>query len=153
MFHFYAWRPIVTPEGEGWKWFRGIHPTWVDRCLMQSSWRNCKPSSQFCFPNFSTFSLSCWEAILITPEREAWKWERGIFQTRVDWVPGAFKLDHLQPFEPIFSQIVQLFPLSCREVKFLLLKGEFSQPEWIGCLGHSSWTICNQLSQFCCSNF
>ena len=75
--------------------------------LGHSTWAICSPLSQFCSPNFPTFSLSSWRANSYYP-REG-KAENG--------------------------------------------KGEFSQHEWIGCLGHSSWTMCSPLSQFCSPNF
>ena len=79
--------------------------------------------------------------------------------------PGAFKLNHLQPVKPI------VFPKFCNF--FILILGspilitperkadngkmEFSQSKsetqgfkW---LGHSNWTICSVLSQFCSLNF
>ena len=59
------------------------------------------------------------------------------------------------------AQILSTFSLSCWEANSYYPragkaengKGELSQPEWIGCLGHSSWTICSFLSQFCWPNF
>merc|ERR1712024_144441 len=79
-------------------------------------------------------------------------------------VPGAFKLDHLQPVEPI------LFPKFYNFFTFIL-GGQFLLPqranngksgthptlkldetEGFGCLGHSNWTICSLLSHFCSDN-
>ena len=37
-------------------------------CLGHSNWTICSPLSPFCSEIFSTFSLSYWEPILITPE-------------------------------------------------------------------------------------
>ena len=53
---------------------KGIHPTtktdWTEGfgCLGHSNWTICSLLSQFYFPNFTTFSLSYWRPILITPE-------------------------------------------------------------------------------------
>ena len=56
-------------------------------------------------------------------------WYRG------DWVPGAFKLDHLQPFEPILSKRIFNFFTFILGGQFLLpqkannQKREFFQPQ------------------------
>ena len=92
----------------------GIHPTSKlnetrgFQCLGHSNWTICSPLSPFCPRKFSTFSLSYWEANSYYPRGPIWRkgnssnfkigWDRGVS------VPGAFKLDHLQPFEPILSQ-------------------------------------------------
>ena len=60
------------------------------------------PVNQFYFPNFTTFSLSYWRPILITPESgrlKMGKWNSPILSGIS--VAGAFKLEHLQPVEPI----------------------------------------------------
>ena len=76
------------------------------QCLGHSNWTICIPLIPFCSRNFPTFSSSYWEANsyyprgLIMGKRDSSnfkiEWDRG------DWVPGASKLDHLQPFKPIF---------------------------------------------------
>ena len=92
----------------------GIHPTLkLDEtegfgCLGHSNWTICSPMSPFSSKRFSTFSLSYWEANSYYPRGPIMEkgnscnfkigWDRGLS------VPGAFKLDHLQPFEPILSQ-------------------------------------------------
>ena len=84
------------------------------------------------------------------------EWDKGFS------VPLAFKLDHLQPIEPI------LFLKNFNFFKFIL-EGQFLLPqrannqktptpnldetEGFRCLGHSNWTICSLLSQFCSPNF
>ena len=75
-------------------------------CLGHSNWTICSLLSQFCSPNFQTFSLLYWGPILITPER------------------GRLKM------------------------------GKWNSPnqreaKGFQCLGHSNWTICTLLSQFC----
>ena len=73
LFPFHTGRPIlVTPEGQYWE--KGIHPTPKlndtegFQCLRHSNWTISSPWSPFCFRKFSTFSLSYWGPILITPE-------------------------------------------------------------------------------------
>ena len=66
-------------------------------------------------------------------------------------------LDNLLPFEPIllpnfFNALTfmlggQLNILPQREGIAANGKGELSQPEWIGCLGHLRWTICTVWEQ------
>ena len=76
------------------------------------------PLRQFCFNIFPTFPLSYWWAIYYYPR---WlimgkgnssnlktEWDRGFT------VPGAFKLDHLQPIERL------LFPYFCNFSTFIL---------------------------------
>ena len=80
-------------------------------------------------------------------------------------MPGAFKLDHLQPVEPI------LFRNFCISFTFILgdhfllpqranNRGwensptpKFDRTEGFQCLGHSNWTICSLLSPFCSEIF
>ena len=60
--------------------------------------------------NFANFSLSCWGAQSYYPRGLIMgKWISSNFRIewdRGDWVPGASKLDLLQPFKPILSQII-----------------------------------------------
>ena len=129
-------------------------------CLGHSNWTICILLSHFCSPNFPTFSLSYWEANSYYPRglilgkgnspnfRNGW--HRGI------WVPGAFKLDHLQPF--IF-QILQPFHFSTGR-HFLLPqranyeKREFSQlQKWTRQRGLSAWGIQSGPFAACWVNF
>ena len=68
---------------------------------------------KFCSENFPTFSLSYWGSILNTPEGPILRKEISpkfkIGWYREHWVPGAFKLDHFQPFEPILLQNISNF--------------------------------------------
>ena len=84
------------------------------QCLGGSNWTICSPLSQIHSEHFQTFSLSYWGPILITPEGQLWEkgnscnfqygWDRGVS------VPGAFKLDQLQPFKPLlFWEISNFF--------------------------------------------
>ena len=76
------------------------------RCLRHSNWNICIPLNPFCSNDFPSFSLSYWEANSYysrgpimgkgnssNPKSE---WDRGFS------VPGAFKLDHLQPLKAPF---------------------------------------------------
>ena len=87
------------------------------------------------------------------------EWDMGF------WVPGAFKLDHLQPLEPILLwQFFNFFTFILGS-QFLLPqranngKGEFFQPKKVDeteefqCLRHSNWTSCIPLNHFCSRNF
>ena len=80
-------------------------------------------------------------------------------------MPGAFKLDHLQPFKPIlFWEIFNFFTFILGS-QFLLPQRanygsweNFPSPnmdktEGFQCLGHSNWTICSPLSPLCSEIF
>ena len=79
----------------------------------------------------------------------------------VFWVPGVFKLDHLQPFKPIlyrkFSNFWLLYwgrPIPYYPRKMRKWNSpNLGETQDFGCLGHSNWTICSPLSQFCTENF
>ena len=106
-------------------------------CLGHSNWTICTLLSQFYFPNFTTFSLSYWGAISYYPRRPIMRkgnspnskigWYRGVS------VPGAFKLDHLQPVKPILFFNFSNFCTFILGGHFFLPqkanneKGEFSQ--------------------------
>ena len=74
-------------------------------CLGDSNWTICSHLSQFCSAKFQTFPLSYWRAISYYPRGPIMgkgnssnlntEWDRGFT------VPRAFKLDHLQPIQPI----------------------------------------------------
>ena len=81
-------------------------------------------------------------------------WCRGVS------VPGAFKLDHLQPVKPIlFSKFSNFFtfilerPILITPERGRLKMGKWNSPNLsktkvFQCLGHSNWTICSLLSCF-----
>ena len=124
-----------------------------------------QPIKPLLFPNFPSFPPSYWEANSFYPigliirkgHSSNFKigWDRG------DQVPGAFKLDHLQPLEPILSQKIFNFSTFILGGQFLLPqranngKREFIQLQNLmrqrgyQCLGHSNLTICSPLSPFC----
>ena len=80
-------------------------------------------------------------------------------------VPGAFKLDHLQPFRPIlfwnFSNFFTfilgnqfLLPQRANNGKRgILPTSNIGDCGGFQCLGHSNWTHCSPLSPFCSENF
>ena len=148
----------------------GIHPTSkLDetegfQCMGHSNWTICSSLSPFCCRQFSTFSLSYWEANSYYPRRLIMgKGNSSNF--KIEWdkvfsVPGAFKLNHLQPIEPILFQNIFNFFTFILEGQFLLPQranrgfSQFPNPnmdetEGFQCLGQSNWTICSPLSHFC----
>ena len=96
-------------------WERGVflitemNETGGSGCLGHSNRTICSPLSPFCSGKFQFVSPLYWEAPRRLIVRKGSfpnsrnEWDRGF------WVPGAFKLDHLQPFEPFCSCN---FPLS-----------------------------------------
>ena len=84
LFHFHAGRPILinypregkTENGKG----EFSQTEWIG-CLEHSMWTICSPLSQFCCPNLSTFSLSCWEASSYYPREGMAENGKGEFQT------------------------------------------------------------------------
>ena len=79
-------------------------------------------------------------------------------------VPGALKLDHLQPVEPILFgnfpiiSFSYLGPILITPESGGLKMGKWNSPNLsarVGsqCLGHSNWTIYSLLSQFCLEIF
>ena len=96
-------------------------------CPGHSNWANCRLLSHFCSPNFPIFSLSCWEANSYYPRGLILRkgnspnfrngWDRGV------WVPGAFKLDNLQPVKPL------LFPQFSNFFTFILERPILITPE------------------------
>ena len=95
-------------------------------CLGHSNWTICSLLSHFCSHNFPTFSVSYWDAIsyypreLILRKGNSCNFRNG--QDRGVWVPGAFKLDHLQPVRPL------LFPQFSNFFTFIL-GGQFLLPQ------------------------
>ena len=77
-------------------------------CLGHSNWTICSPISQFCSPDFLTFSLLYWWAHsyysrgLIMGKGNSPNSRNG--RCRGFSVQGALKLDHLQPVELILFQ-------------------------------------------------
>ena len=81
-------------------------------------------------------------------------WDRGV------WVPGAVKLDHLQPFKPILFWKFHHFLFSCPRAHFLYSPGNWENgilPTWVRHKGlsargiqtivsHSGWE--NSISPF-----
>ena len=91
-----------------------------------SNWTICIPLSHFCFHKISTFSPSYWEANSYYPRGPIMgKGDSSNF--KIEWdkgfsVPVAFKLDHLQPIEPIlFQKIFNSFSF--------ILGGQFLLPQ------------------------
>ena len=146
-----------------------MHETEGFQCLGHSNWTTCSPLSQFCPEHFQTFSLSYWGAHSYYPRGLIMRkgnspnsrngWDRGVS------VPGAFKLDHLQPFKPILFWNFSNFFTFILGSQFLLPqranngKREILPTSNIGdsggfqCLGHSNWTSCSPLSPFCPEQF
>ena len=96
------------PRGQ---WERGEFPiqkqneTAGFECLGHSNQTICSPLSPFCSGNFQFVSPLYWEANSYYPRgpivrkgsfpNSKSEWDRGFS------LPGAFNLDHLQPFKPI----------------------------------------------------
>ena len=101
-----------------------LSKTKVFQCLGHSNWTICSPLSPICSVNFPTFSLLYWEANSYYPrERKAENEKREITRNGWDprvWVPGAFKLDHLQPLKPILFRNFSNFCTFILEGQFLL---------------------------------
>ena len=79
-----------------------------------SNWIICSLLSQFCFSNFTTFSLLLWEANSYYPRRRIMRKgnspnPRNGLDRKIS-VPEAFNLDHLQLVKPIlFSKFYNFF--------------------------------------------
>ena len=91
-----------------------------------SNWTICSLLGQICYPNFSTFPLSSWEANSYYP-REG-KAEKGKMEftqpecKRGILVLGEFKLDHLQHAKPILFNKFSNFST-------FILAGQFVLPQ------------------------
>ena len=118
IFQLLYWGSILIAPERGWlkvgKWnSSNLRAREEFLCLGHSNWTICNLLSQFCSINFPTFSLLYWGPILITPESGGLKKGKMEFsQPKCErWisVPGAFKLDHLQPVEPILFCIFSNF--------------------------------------------
>ena len=80
-------------------------------------------------------------------------------------MPGAFKLDHLQPFKPIlFRKFSSFFTFILGSPFLLPQRANFGSwenfpfpnmddTEGFQCLGPSNWTTCSPLSPFCSKEF
>ena len=101
LFHFHVGRPIlITPEVGMLKMGKGNSPNlsrlgvWgIQVGQYTGLWAN------FVSHIFQLFHFHAWRPILFTQEGRRLKMGKGIFPNWVDWVPGTFKLDCLQPFE------------------------------------------------------
>ena len=95
-------------------------------CLGHSNWTICSPLHLSHSQIIPSFSLSYWEANSYYPRglimgkgnspNFKTGWDRGV------WVPGAFKLDHLQPIKPL------LFP-NFYNFFIFILGGQFLLPQ------------------------
>ena len=121
-------------------------------CLRHSNWTICITLGPSSSKNFQTFLLSYWEANSYYP--------RGLIMgngespnSRIEWewhfsVPGAFKLDRLQPIEPTLSLWFSNFSTFILGGQFLLPqranngKREFTQLQnWMRQRIFSAWGI------------
>ena len=120
--------------------------------LGHSNWTICSQMRTFCSRGFSNFSVSYWEANSYYP--------RGLIMGKgdssnfkIEWdkgfsVPGAFKLDHLQPIEPILFQKIFNFFTFILGGQFLLPQrannrrwGFIQLPNWMKQGVFSAWGI------------
>ena len=86
LFHLYTGSKFLLPQRvEDWKWNSpNLSETEGFQCLGRSNWTICSPLSQFCPPNFPTFSLLYRRGQFLLPQREkGWKWGNGILPTGV----------------------------------------------------------------------
>ena len=79
-------------------------------------------------------------------------------------VPGAFKLDHLQPVKPIlFFKFYNFFTFILGANSYYAGEGWLKMGKWkspfmgerkgFQCLGYSTWTMCSLFSWICSPNF
>ena len=112
------------------------------QCLWLSNWTTCSLLSQFCSEIFPTFDFHTWGSMSM-----------------------AFKLDHLQPVEPIlFWKIFNFFTFILGSPFLLPQRANYGswesfpfpnmdETEGFQCFGHSNWTIFSPLSPFCTEIF
>ena len=94
------------------------------QCLGHSNWTICSPSSQFCSGIFPIFDFHAPEPISFIPqENEKIEFSQPVW-CKGDWVPGAFKLDQLQPFKQILFWNFSNFLLSYPRAHFLYSPGK-----------------------------
>ena len=96
----------ISHYPRGWKWEKRIHSKMDEKqefqYLRHSNWTISNLWCWFCPKNVPPSWALCWELpFLFTPEGE--KEKKGFTQKlmRHRGLPGAFKLDHLQPFKLI----------------------------------------------------
>ena len=132
---------FLLPQRD-WYWERGVLPipemneTGGFQCLGPSNWTTCIPLSHFCSGNFQFFSPLYWEANSYYPRGLIMGVGRiSLSQYGWDWgvsVPGAFEMDHLQPFKPLlFWKISNSFTF--------ILWSQFLFPQRAN---NGSWEIC-----------
>ena len=108
--------------------------------------------------NLSAFILGS-QFLLPQRERKAENGEMEFSQPEWDtvvWVPGAFKLDGLQPVKPILFLTFSNFYIFILGSQILITpeRGRLKMGKWnspnlsktqgFECLGYSNWTICSQ---------
>ena len=134
------------------------------QCLGHSKWTNCSLLNPLCSPNFPTFSLSLQESNsyytrwLIMRKGNPSKSRNG--PDREVAVPGAFKLDLVQPVEPLLFAKFSNFFTFIMGVQLLLPqranyeKREFTQlQKWTRHRGFSAWGNQTGPIAVCCASF
>ena len=122
------------------------------QCLRCPNWTTCSLLGPYYSDDFKTFSLSYWGAHSYYPRGPIM--EKGNSpNSRIGWdrwilMPVAFKLDHLQPNQPILFWDISIFFIFILGRPFLLPqranneKREFSQPKkWMIQRILSAWGI------------
>ena len=119
------------------------------QCLGHSNWITCSPLSPICSEIFPTFSLSYLGAHSYYPRGLIWRkgnpfnfkygWDRGVS------VPGALKLDHLQPswaeFVPNNFHLPDLLLEWRGENEKKRFPPKMNETQGFHWLGYSNWTI------------
>ena len=146
-----------------WVWEWDFSAWGIKTGPFAASWANS------CLFNFPTSLPLYWEANSDYPSGLIMrKGNSPNSQYGGDWgvsVPGAFKLDHLQPFKPILSWNFSNFFTFILGSQFLLPQranngkreilptSNMDETEGFQCLGPSNWTTCSPLSQFHSEHF
>ena len=164
--------PLVVRRKSPWKWkgtrhTRGPEVVWVPGAFKLEHLQPVEPILFWNFSNFFTFILG--SQFLLPQNANNGSWENyQNSQYGWDWgvsVPRAFKLDHLQPFKPIWFWNFSCFFTFILGSQFLLPQranngkreilatSNLDETEGFQCLGHSNWTTCSPLSQFCSEIF
>ena len=135
-----------------------------------SNWTICSPLSRFCSDNFQFVSPLYWEANFYYP--------KGLIVRRGEDLVPIPKVNEKGGFECLghsnWTICSPLSPFCCGNFQFvsslyweansyyprglIVRRGKSPIPELnetgvFRCLGHSNWTICSPLSQFCSWNF